>query len=445
MNSMKKIFSRPLLFYLRTFAKVQIRKINPIIIGIGGATGKSSVSHLVSLVLSKKYKVKQSRGKNSESGIPLNILGIELKNYDTIDWVKAAITAPFKIITNWEKYEYFVVEMGIDSPNPPKNMEYLLQIIRPKIGVLTNIYPEHSVYFDHLVKSESSGERKMEILEATAKQEGMLLKSITEDGRSIVNLDDQNITNLLPLRSKTITISSKDKSADFYIVSSKINLNSFLVKFVFLNDNYTIEVPQPLPKYYTGTIVMALAIAFSCEISLKDGSAYLSAKFSLPAGRFTVFKGIKNSAVLDSSYNSSLEPAVGCLNALSEIAGNRRKVAILGDMRELGSLAKIQHELLAREILKTLDFAILIGPLMKKFVVPVLEKENFKFLAFESFKNAKELIIAGVKKDDVILVKGSQNTLFLERAVEILLADKKDRTRLCRRGKYWDEIRRKTP
>jgi len=122
---------------------------------------------------------------------------------------------------------------------------------------------------------------------------------------------------------------------------------------------------------------------------------------------------------------------------LSQINSGRRKVGILGDMRELGSLAKIQHQELSKIILKKLDFAILIGPSMKEFVVPVLAGENFPFVFFDSFKDAKDKIPDLIKENDLILVKGSQNTLFLERAVELLLRNKKDAERLCRRGEFW--------
>ena len=79
---------------------------------------------------------------------------------------------------------------------------------------------------------------------------------------------------------------------------------------------------------------------------------------------------------------------------------------------------------------------------MAEFVAPILKKENFEFVSFDSFKNAKESIPGSVKKDDLILVKGSQNTLFLERAVEMLLEDKSDAKKLCRRGDFWDSVRK---
>lgn len=436
---MKKIF----LWYLRTLARIQLKKINPIIVGIGGASGKSSLTQISSLILSQKFKVKQSKGKNSETGIPLNILGIEVDDYSFKTWFKIGFLALFKILTNFEKYDIYVVEMGIDSPNEPKNMSYLLKFISPRIGVLTNIYLEHSVYFDDLAKSEVSSERKKEILSEIAKQEELLLTSIDSSGRAILNLDDPNIKSTLPLKAKTLTVSAEDKEADFYISKVKVSENSFEVDFTFLKEIYKLKIQSPLPQYYSHIFILAIATAFSNEINVKDAISSIENNFVLPPGRFSVFKGIKNSTIFDSSYNSSLEAAIGALEVLKNIGGEKRKVGIIGDMRELGSLSQIQHELLAREMVKDLDFAIIIGEQMKEFVLPILEKANFEFKAFDNFKDAKDFIASFVRRNDLILVKGSQNTLFLERAVEILLEDKNDRNKLCRRGKYWDKVRRK--
>lgn len=444
MNNMKKLFAPIILFYLRFWAKLQLKKIRPIIIGVGGASGKSSVSLLIAQVLSQKFKVKQGKGKNSETGIPLNILDLELKNYGIFDWVRVLVLAPIRLFTNFKRYDFFVAEMGIDSPFPPKNMEYLLKIIKPDIGVLTNIELEHSVYFDSLVKSELSSERKKEILDLTAKEEGLLLKSLGESDRSVVNLDDPKISELLPLKSKTITVSAKDKNADFYIEKINITEDSFDVGLIFLKEEYQFKINQPMPGYFAYSFVLSIAVCFNAGVNIKDSINILQDNFSLPPGRFSVFKGIKNSIIIDSSYNSSLSAAKGALEVMSDIGKGRRRVGILGDMRELGSLAKTQHEELAKTILKNLDLAILIGPSMTQFAVPILERDKFDYLVFDSFVSAKKSLIDNIRNDDLILVKGSQNALFLERAVELLLLDKADAALLCRRGSFWDKKRKES-
>lgn len=440
---MKKIFSNIFLWYIRSLARLQLKKINPVIIGIGGASGKSSLAQISAGVLDLKYKVKQGKGKNSETGIPLDILDINIDDYKLSSWIKIAIKAPLRILINWKKYDIYVVEMGIDSPFPPKNMSYLLSFIKPRISVLTNILIEHPVFFDELSKSEDLNQRRVDILSKITDQEKLLITSIDSTGRVIVNLDDENIKNILPVRAKTLTVSAFDESADFYIKKINLTKDIFSVNFTFLKESYEVNINSPLPKYYASIFVYAIAIGFSNEINIKDSISFIENNFSLPPGRFSAFKGIKNSTIFDSSYNSSLEAAIGAIEVLKQIGEKNRKVGILGDMRELGTLTQIQHEALAKAILKNLDSAILIGPYMKDFVVPILEKQSFNFLSFETFKEAKEKIVDLIKKDDLVLVKGSQNTLFLERAVELLLSDKNDRERLCRRGKYWDRVRQK--
>ena len=444
MNNMKKTITQFYLSYLRISAKIQLKKIHPLVIGVGGASGKSSAVYFISLILGEKYKVKQGKGKNSETGLPLSILDIKMDGYGFWDWIKVLFLVPVKIFTNFKKFDVYVAEMGIDSPKSPKNMEYLLKIVNPQMGILTNINLEHSFNFDSIVKSEDINERRKKILELTIKEEGSLLKSIPESGTCFINLDDENIEKLLPLKSKIVTVSEKRKDADFFIEKINTDLSSFSIEFLFLGEKYSLEINQPLPLFYGLPIIFSIAIGFSFGFSVVESIEILNRKFSLPPGRFSVFKGIKNTTIIDSSYNSSLEATTGALEMVPQISESRRKVGVLGDMRELGSLSKIQHELMAREIPKNLDFVILIGPMTKSYVAPVLERSGFAYKSFESYKEAKAHIEGLIKKDDVVLVKGSQNTLFLERVVEMLLLDSKDSDKLCRRGKFWDVKRKQS-
>jgi len=113
-------------------------------------------------------------------------------------------------------------------------------------------------------------------------------------------------------------------------------------------------------------------------------------------------------------------------------------------MREQGLFSKTQHEELAKRLVLNADVAILIGPMLDDFAVPILSNEQFNYYSFPNFSKARARIRSLVKNRDIILVKGSQNTLFLERAVEMLLTDPEDQKFLPRRGKFWDKMRTKT-
>ncbi len=443
---MRYFAEKLILFYLRILAKIQLFKIRPIVIGIAGSAGKTSLNYLLSEILSTKYKVKASKGKNSETGIPFDLLDIELKNGGIIGWLTVLIEAKLAILTNWKKYDVYLVEMGIDGPNEPKNMSYLLKIINPDIGLVTNISFEHSLYFDPLVKNLPENKRAEKILELTAQQENFILTTLNKNNCAILNLDDSEIVKVEDkIKAKKITISTKDKNADFYCYKFELLKNSTLMEFEYKNNKYKLEIPNLLPRHFAYEFLFSLAICSLLDIKLEDCLNIIKKHILLAPGRATVFKGIKNTTLIDSSYNcATLEPLIDMLNFLSDIAGKKRRVAILGDMRELGSLTKVMHEKAAEYILKNSDLAILIGPNMQEFTAPILKKHKFNFISFETFTAAKQFILGSIKENDVILVKSSQNTLFLERCVEMLLADKSDETKLCRRGEFWDKIREKS-
>ena len=442
---MRKRLSLFVLWYLRFFANLQIRKLNPLIIGVGGASGKTSLSNFIYIVLQNKYRVRQGKGKNSETGIPLDILGLHVDDYSNAEWLRVMLLAPIKLLTDWNKYDVYIAEMGIDSPVEPKNMTYLLKIIRPKIGVLTNISFEHSVYFDPLV-NKNLPERERDILNLTMAQESLLLTSLKEDGTAILNIDDKNIESIKDkIRAQILTVSRKDSNADFYIENVKNFVDEFLVYFRHKSKKYTLKIDNPLPEHFAYSFLLAIGIASSCDVDIKEAIRYLQRDFVLPPGRMGVFKGIKDTIVIDSSYNNAtLTPILDLLDFIKDIGKQRRRIGIIGDMRELGTMSKALHEEVARKILETLDIAILIGPLSQQYILPILKKNDFKVYSFLNFTSSKSTIMEIIRPKDMILVKGSQNTLFLERAVEMLLENSKDKEKLCRRGDYWDKIRAKT-
>lgn len=441
MSVLHSFLGKFVLKYLRFFAKIRIGLEKPVIIGIGGSSGKSSLVSILSSILSEKFSVRQSGGKNSESGIPLSVLGMQLSGYSYFFWLSVLIKIPFYTFFG-KKSDIFIAEMGIDSPLPPKNMDYLLSIIRPNIAVLTSITYEHAVYFEKSVSQES--DKEDEILKLIAKEELKLISSLKESDTAILNIDNKLVSSALPLKSKTIEVSKSSNKVDFYIEKIENSIEKFSLILKVNGRKYDLEIDQPLPSHYAYTFAEAIAVADSLGVIVTDAIRSIESNFTLPPGRASVFPGIKNSVIIDSTYNSvAAEPLMDFLDLLSEVSSGRRRVAILGEMREQGEIARTEHERVANKILETTDFVIIIGKCMLEFVAPILKQKNFPFLAFETFSEAKKSILNEVKEKDLVLIKGSQNQLFLERAVEILLKDPQDKEKLCRRGVYWDRVRSK--
>lgn len=443
---MKKIFIPFVLWYLRTAAHIQVEKIKPTIIGVAGSSGKTSLSRLLGEVLSLRYKVLNSEGKNSETGIPLNLLDIHMRTLTVGEWMTVLLQVLWKLLTNWEKYDIYVAEMGIDSPSEPKNMSYLLKIVQPTVGMVTNVSLEHSVYFDEFVSITSEKERQERILKMTAEQELLLLKSLPKNGTAIINLDDENIKNSTPdIKAKKLTISVSDERADLFAKKIAVSIQDFVMDIVWREKEYSLTIHQPLPAFYAHEFLFTLGAALTLDIPFSEAIKSLENNFSLPGGRLSIFEGVKNTTIIDSTYNNgTLEPIMGILDMMRLISGRKRKIAIIGDMRELGSQSRHYHEIVAEKLAKIADEIILIGPLMKNYAVPVLKRQNASFKSFVTFTEAKDAILSTIQENDLILVKGSQNTLFLERVVEMLLKDKKDAEKLCRRGEFWDKKRAET-
>lgn len=448
---MKSYLSWLVLYYLRFFARLQLKKYAPDIIGITGTAGKTSAQAAVAAVLKDKYRLKISHKANSESGIPLNILGLSLSSFSAFDWLRVLLLAPIRLIVHWEPHDKYVVEMGIDSPNPPKNMEYLLTIIQPRTGIFLNTQPMHSEYFDHLTKQTHPHKRREEIRHLIADEKGKLITSLPENGLAILNHDDDTVSKFSDQTiAQQMTFSKWRKDKKITVGFSNVIQTLDGTKISFHTDNQTKTAHFPtflLPDHFGYTFCAALCIAIDEDYSLEEGINLLEKNYKLPPGRSTLIPGINGSVIIDSSYNASAQPTIDLLSMTAKLNGGR-SLALLGDIRELGKETQIEHQRVIKHALITTNHLYLVGPLMLKYAIPYLEKHRPKNFSVDWFDNAhlaSEKIKKDIKPGDVLLVKGSQNTIFLEHAVKKIMrrpemADKI----LCRRGQFWNDRRKQS-
>ncbi|OGY18654.1 MAG: hypothetical protein A2900_02640 [Candidatus Chisholmbacteria bacterium RIFCSPLOWO2_01_FULL_50_28] len=441
---LKRTIAFLLLIYFRELAKLQLRKASPTIIGITGSAGKTSLRNAIAAVLKDHRKIKVSLKANSESGIPLNILGLSPKDYSFFDWARLSLLAPITLLTNWEPYDVYIAELGIDSPLPPKNMEYLLTIVRPAIGVFLNVLPVHGQFFDGLVPQtiKDPKERRARVSDAIAEEKGKLITSLPKTGVAILNADDPKVIAFFgKTKARVVTFGVRHK-ADLMAKDIGISLGGFsMVCKEDAKEEVKLKLGQLFPKHYAQTFLAAIAVGRYLGLSLAQCVRGLQTHFQLPKGRMSIIPGIRGTVILDSSYNASRKTMEDALQTLREVAP-QRKIAILGDMRELGSVAKLEHEEVAKIAARTTDMVVTVGPQMKQWFTPELIKLGFprKNLwsatgPYEALDIAKKLM----KDKDTVLIKGSQNALFLEIVTQGLMQNPKDANKLlCRRGRFWD-------
>lgn len=440
----KKILGNIILEYFRLCARAQLRK-NPhaTIIGITGSAGKTSARLAIVQILKTKGIVKHSSHANSESGIPLNILGLRLTSYRLLDWLRLIVLVPWRLLTNWEHFNYYVVEMGIDSPVYPKNMDYLLRIVQPHIALVLNAGLTHTANFDPLVKDVNPRRRERKLIAEIAKEKMKLARSLDSRGVAIVNIDQPFLADQLRgTKARQLTI-GKFTKARFRIISSRINHKGSHFVFAYQNTLHKLTLPDVFPEHFAYTFAAAVATSAGLGISPSQSVKALSS-YRAPAGRMRIFSGIKDSSIIDSSYNASPLAMLDSLKLLKQLGGHHPKIAVVGDMKELGLSEKSAHKNLADWLYKYCDEAILFGELTARYTLPVLRSQKFPVHHFTRMADLIRYLSSHLSPRSYILVKGSQNNILLERAVESILADPSDVARLCRRGPYWDQLRAKT-
>lgn len=434
---LKKIISLSLLNYFRYFARLQLKKNpNATIIGITGSSGKTSTRLGVVHVLKNRGVVKSSIHANSQSGISLNILGLAPRNYSIFDWLRLIILAPYQYFTFNDHFDYYVCEMGIDGPDSPNNMSYLLSIVKPNVGVVLNAGLSHAYAFDDLVKDYSPKRRPAKITLLIAKEKMQLIKSLNARGVAIINVDQKElVSEKRDIKARVITY-GKSKKADLQILGRYRYLYQGIKYQLNLSDIY----PESFEYTFAAVIAVSAGIGITPSISTKALSSYRAAP-----GRMRIFKGINQTTLIDSSYNASPSSMQENLMLLKKLAGTKKKIAVIGDMRELGTMTKSTHKDLASWLMQNADEAILFGDYVKEYTYPLLVSHKFKVHHFTQMSPLIAYLITVSKPHTHILFKGSQNQIFLERAIEPLLDDKSDSLKLCRRGPFWDKIRAKTP
>jgi len=431
---MKYVFGRVLLEYLRFFTHIKLSRVKPKIIGVTGSMGKTSAMHALATIISPSFKTKITVKGNSESGIPLEILNIKLKDFSFNSWLQAFIQAPLKAFDD-EKFDVLVVEMGIDEPIEPKNMGYLLKIVKPNIGIILNISSVHTQQF--------GGN-----LEAIAKEKGLLVTTMDTSGTAIHNSDDPLIAPLEKQTKATVETFGKGKNATVQIKEYIFHNWSTTFVFEYKEKQYKLNFPKQVFFEQYGYIFAASLLAgLQLGISIEEGILRLEQSYHLPPGRLSILKGEKQSMIIDSSYNASPSAVKAALQLLKLVKTKGKKIVVLGDMRELGVLAEEKHKEIAVYAGQSADIVIFVGPLMKQYALPELLRIGFSkdaVFQFDTAEHVGQFIIDTIlKKDDVILVKGSQNTIFLETVVAVLMKEKtKAHDLLCRQLPYWQKVKR---
>jgi UDP-N-acetylmuramoyl-tripeptide--D-alanyl-D-alanine ligase len=415
---------------LRWMAFMILKKYQPQVIGITGSIGKTSTKEATAWVLEEKFSLrKNDKNYNNEIGLPLTIIGSKSGGGSLWGW--------FKVFTYWlwviifpVKYpNILILEMGADRPG---DIQYLISFVKCRIGVVTEISQSHIEFFDSL--------------ENIAREKGELIKSLDEEGLAILNADNPLVLAMAQnLKSEMVTFGFSEK-ADLRATDITFNysengeIQGLSFKLNFHGTSIPVRLNNALAKHQIYSALIAAAVAEKLEMNLVEISSRL-ADFSPPAGRLNLLAGIKKTFIIDDTYNAAPDSVLAGLEVLKEIKAGR-KIAVLGDMLELGAEMEKGHRQVGRKLFEIkADLVFFFGTRMK-FAAEELRKHNFNpenIFYFENHADLGRKLQFEMREGDLVLIKGSQ-AMRMEKVVEEVMADPQAADKLlCRQDQEWKE------
>ncbi len=344
-------------------------KINIPVVAITGSVGKTSTKDLISSVLGEKYTVHKTKGNmNNLIGLPLTILKLRDE-------------------------QCLVTEMGM---NHFGEIRRLTNIAKPTLAVITNIGTSH---IGNLGSRENILKAKLEILEGL-------------QGNTIIINNDDDLLHKWYLENKEkyniITIGIKEKGSTYVaenIVSTETN-STFTLK---TNDGRKQQITISIGgEHFIINSLCAIAVGDYYKIPLEKIAEGIQ-KTELTKQRMEIIKAKNGATIINDTYNANYDSMTAALKYLQE-APSKRKIAILGDMLELGDYSKEYHEKIGKE-LYNVDILITVGNEAKYIDKNANVKEKYHF---DNNNGAISKIKDIIKSDDLVLVKASNSMKFID-------------------------------
>jgi len=417
-----------------TLARIYLWRFRPIIIGVTGNAGKTSTKEMVGAVVRRIKKIRVAKGNlNNEVGLPFNIINNSADEYyekggSFIFGVKTFFKAIFGLFSS-DYPEVLILEYGADQPGDIKK---LARKYRPHISVVTTVgdVPVHVEFFKEA--------------DSVANEKSNLVKVLSTSDFAILNHDDHRV---LEMKSKTkarvITYGFSEgaeiRPSDVEYISNEEG-QPIGVNFKLNQGGHFIPImiEGSLGKSQAWSAAAASAVGLVLEMNLVQISEALRG-YHGPKGRLKILQGIKNSNIIDDTYNASPASTHLALETLRDVPA-LRKVAVLGDMLELGKYSEKAHFAIGTFAGEIADVLICVGSRAKNiasaFSKTVVGSKKEVFV-FDNSNDAKSKVRELISEHDLILVKGSQG-MRMEKIVEEIMAhpeNKKDL--LVRQSRRW--------
>ena len=432
---LKNLFKRIIIFILTIEARLVLKKYKPKIVAITGSVGKTTTKDAITAVLEKKFFVRGSQKSfNSEFGVPLTILGRDSGWNSPWQWFKVLIEGVWLILFKNHYPKILVLEVGFDRPG---EIRRITDWLKPNVAVVTRIgeVPVHVEFFDSR--------------EQLIAEKSLVVSELQKDGIAILNADDPDVFAMAQNagRSKIISFgysnSAMVQSSQPEIVYTKKGFpKGVSSKVEYGGNSLPLSVHGSTNTATLSSALAALSVAVALDVNLVDATEALASTTPTP-GRSRILEGVNESIIIDDTYNASPTAVEAALESLGAVNVSGRKIAVLGDMLELGKASAKEHSKMGIQAATVADILVTVG-VRAELAGDIAEDKgglvhDKSLYHFTASSEAGEFLKEFVKSGDVILLKGSQR-IRMEKAVERLLKHPKQKYKLLvRQEKIWQQ------
>ena len=354
---------------LQQIAAAWRTRFTPRVIGVTGSVGKTTTKEIIAAVLGQRYVTLKSPGNlNNEIGLPLTVLQME------------------------KRHERVVLEMGMYDVG---EIAQLCRIARPHVGVITNVGPVHL--------------ERLGTVERVAQAKAELVQALPADGVAVLNADDPMVSAMASQTRARVFRYGLLPAADLWADEiAGEGLEGIRFRFHYQGDVVHVRVPL-LGRHSVHTALRATAVGLIEGLSWDEivpGLQNVETQL-----RLMVVRAVNGATLLDDTYNASPASTLAALNLLADLEiGHGRRIAVLGDMLELGSYEEEGHRIVGARVADVADILITVGQRARLIAEEALASglPATKVQAVADSETALAGLRSMLGPGDVVLVKGSR-------------------------------------
>ena len=341
------------------------RRLSLKVIGITGSVGKTTTKEVIAEIMGRRFRTLKNPGNlNNEIGLPLTLLHLT------------------------EGHQAAVLEMGFYIPG---EIALLCQLASPQVGVVTNVGTVHA---------ERAGSQQ-----AIARGKAELVRALPPEGVAVLNSDDPLVKGMAAETSARIFYYGLDPAADIWADEVEgLGLDGIRFRLHYRKETLHLRLPL-IGRHSVHTALSAAAVGLVHNLPWQDIIEGL--RFGQTQLRLVAVRTESGALVLDDTYNASPESTLAALNLLDELEG--RKVAVLGDMLELGPYERAGHEMVGVRAAEVADLLVTIGERAHTIAESARSrKPSLLVQEFNDSGGALEFLKPRLHSGDAVLVKGSR-------------------------------------